>query len=186
MAWRSAYCGRVRDRSWDGRVAWASRTRSGADVDAVLAAQMSKLYYTKVIIAAAIRRSQIRSYDGLFGEAVLGGCESCERLCSRLKRDGRSDLCAVARLWYKSALAESMTWSLSGAQQRKIRDAWLERRGSASELCARIGGPLGTVDAVLVVRRWLDQAEPHLQTTHAVRRSMHPNAASMRALAGEW
>ena len=112
-------------------------------MDAVLAAQMSKLYYTKSIVTAAIIRSQIRSHDRLFSDAVLGGYESSERLCGRLKRDGRVDLCEAARCWYKNALAESMTWSLSEKQQRLLRDAWLYRRGTASELCRRIGGPPG-------------------------------------------
>ena len=160
--------------------------RCGANVHAVVSAQTSKLYYTKSIVVAAIHRSQIRSHHRLFSDAVLDGCVSSERLCGRLKRDGHGDLCIVARSWYKKVMSESTTWSLSRAQQRTLRDAWLQRRGSASELCRRVGGLLGSADAVLVVRRWLDDAEPHLQATHARRRAMYPGGASMRTLAMEW
>ena len=153
---------------------------------AVLSAQMSKLYYPKATVAAAIQRSQCRSYEGMFKDLVVAGCESIDQLCARLRRDGRGGLCGAARAWYKNALADSGTWSLSRSQRRRLRDAWLERPGTASDLYRRLGDSYGDAEHVMVVGRWLRGAEVYLRAVHRSRCGAGAPIADLRTLSGHW
>ena len=152
----------------------------------MLSAQMSKLYYPKATVAAAIHRFQIRRYSDIFRGMFESGHCSVDRLCARLRQDDRGILGGMCKTWFKDLAAEFSSLSLSRAQQRRLRDAWLEQSGSAPELCIRIGGSMHSVGIIMAAHRWLQEVEQDLKTIHACRCAMHTGAASLRDLADVW